>query len=215
MGLLDRIITTFAKTHSALPDRPTGITTADLKDWYDSSANELKVQTNGIIADLTAATGASQLGAQVVDASDASSANIMAKLQWLFGQMIPKTNTTAFTPTTQYHPATKGYVDAVGANFILGVVSDGSIIEAKLATAVVTSIAEKTISKNGTGTFPLGGTTYVVNDAFITVDTWVQVSPVLTNKVGTWDVVSSAGFFTITSTDIETSNIAFDWRASK
>ena len=68
--------------------------------------------------------------------------------------------------------------------------------------------------KKSTGTFALGGTTCVVTDAFVTVDTMIIVSPTAV-KVGSWSVVSSAGSFTITSDAIETANVTFDWGGTK
>ena len=46
--------------------------------------------------------------------------------------VLQKDNTTAYTPTQSYHPATKGYADEILAQAVLGVVPDGSITPAKL-----------------------------------------------------------------------------------
>ena len=72
----------------------------------------------------------------------------------------------------------------------------------------------KATFKKSTGTFALGGTTCVVTDAFVTVDTMIIVSPTAV-KVGSWSVVSSAGSFTITSDATETVNVTFDWGGTK
>lgn len=50
--------------------------------------------------------------------------------------VLEKTNTTAFTPTADFHPATKKYVDDTTAGVILGQVPDGSITEAKLSASL-------------------------------------------------------------------------------
>lgn len=68
--------------------------------------------------------------------------------------------------------------------------------------------------KNGNDSFTLGETSYTVTDAFITANTLVIVSPT-SIKVGDWSVESSAGSFTITSSDTETIAVDFDWAATK
>lgn len=50
--------------------------------------------------------------------------------------VLEKTNTTAFTPTADFHPSTKKYVDDTTAGVILGQVPDGSITEAKLSASL-------------------------------------------------------------------------------
>jgi len=68
--------------------------------------------------------------------------------------------------------------------------------------------------KKSSGTFPSGGTTHTVTDAFITANTLVIVSPTQT-KLGSWSVSSAAGSFTITSDATETASVTFDWGATK
>lgn len=46
--------------------------------------------------------------------------------------VLQKDNTTAYTPTQPYHPATKSYADSVVAQAVLGSVPDGSITPVKL-----------------------------------------------------------------------------------
>lgn len=46
------------------------------------------------------------------------------------------TNTTPYTPTAQYHPATKAYIDAVAAAFVLGALSPNSVLNSMLGTDV-------------------------------------------------------------------------------
>jgi len=67
-------------------------------------------------------------------------------------------------------------------------------------------------TKTGTASFPGGGTTDVVTDAFITVDTFVVVSPTGT-KVGEWTVEAAAGSFTVTSDSTEAATATYDWGA--
>lgn len=69
------------------------------------------------------------------------------------------------------------------------------------------------ISESG-HVFTSGATTHTVTDSFITANTKVEISPTQT-KVGDWSVASTAGSFTITSTATETSNVTFDWWATK
>lgn len=57
-------------------------------------------------------------------------------LKAYIADVLTKDNTTEFTPTENYHPATKKYVDGVTAGVILGQVPDNSITTAKLAAEV-------------------------------------------------------------------------------
>jgi endo-1,4-beta-mannosidase len=128
--------------------------------------------------------------------------------------VLTRTNTDVYTPTTNYHPSTKKYVDDTAAGVVLGQIPDGTITEAKLEASVVSEIDGKALFKNGSSTFSSGGTTYTVTDAFITAATQVIISPTQ-EKIGSWSVVSAAGSFTITSDSTETSNVTFDWGATK
>ena len=67
--------------------------------------------------------------------------------------------------------------------------------------------------KRGSGTFP-AGTSYTVNDAFITADTLVTVIPI-SEKRATWTVESTTGSFTITADSAESNPVTFDWGAVK
>ena len=86
--------------------------------------------------------------------------------------------------------------------------SDITTVEGSVAT-LQTSKAE---FKTGTGTFT-SGLVQVVNDVFITANTFVNVIPTGT-KAGEWSVVTAAGSFTITSDTAET-NCAFEWNGTK
>jgi hypothetical protein len=127
--------------------------------------------------------------------------------------VLTRTNTDVYTPTTNYHPATKKYVDDTTAGVVLGQIPDGTITEVKLDATVVFEIDGKALFKNGTGTFPTD-VTYTVTDAFITANTQVIVSPTQ-EKQGAWSVTSTTGSFTITSDTTETSTVTFDWGATK
>jgi hypothetical protein len=94
----------------------------------------------------------------------------------------------------------------------------GGIPEGALDQAVEDAVDALDYARftNSSGTFSLGGTTCVITDAFITANTQVIISPDPTKElVGTWSVVSTAGSFTITSTETEAENIDFDWGATK
>jgi hypothetical protein len=74
------------------------------------------------------------------------------------------------------------------------------------------SDASKAEYINGNDTFP-SGTSYQVNNSFITENTAVTVSP-LSQPNGKWVVDSYTGYFIIVSSS-EESNIEFDWWAIK
>ena len=130
--------------------------------------------------------------------------------------VLTRTNTDVYTPTTNYHPSTKKYVDDTAAGVVLGQIPDGTITEAKLEASVVSEIDGKALFKNGSSTFSSGGTTCTVTDAFITANTQVVIGPdPAAAPAGSWSVVSAAGSFTITSTATEPASIDFDWGATK
>lgn len=92
-----------------------------------------------------------------------------------------------------------------------------TILTAELDSAlgVLTSaVAARALFKKTTGTFTSGGTTHQVTDAFITANTQVIVTPTEA-MVGIWTWVPTAGSFTITSTETETSDVDFTWSATK
>lgn len=204
MALIDRIISAFTKTHSALPDRPS-MTAADLKAWYDSSPNELKAVHNGLVNDLVATTdgasGADQVGAGPLFAGDVSApATVMGKLKYLWTELLARV----------------AAVQSQLSGIVLGQIPNGTITEVKLDVTLQSTIGSKALYKNGSGTFSSGGTTCTVTDAFITAATQVIVSPdPAVELAGSWKVVSAAGSFTITSTETEPVDVNFDWGATK
>lgn len=88
------------------------------------------------------------------------------------------------------------------------------ILDESTAGNLLNLINARALYKRGSDTFISGGTTKTVTDAFITADTQVIISPTQT-KVGSWSVSSAAGSFTVTSDETETSNVTFDWGATK
>jgi len=69
-------------------------------------------------------------------------------------------------------------------------------------------IDNKAEYKNGSGTF-ISGTSHQVNDAFITSNTAITISPTGT-PAGLWIINSYNGYFVIISNETE-SNVTFDW----
>jgi hypothetical protein len=55
-------------------------------------------------------------------------------------EVLTKTNTDTYTPTANYHPATKKYVDDTTAGVILGQIPDSSLTEGKLAFSPLTTL---------------------------------------------------------------------------
>ena len=91
--------------------------------------------------------------------------------------------------------------------------TDGNLADLVIEVEAVETLASgKADFKTGTGTFTTG-LTHTITDAFITVNTFVNVIPTGT-KAGEWSVQSYAGSFTITSDTSET-NCAFEWNALK
>jgi len=188
MALINRIIAAFTKTHSMLPDRPS-MTAAELKAWYDQSANELRSAHNGAMNDLIGTGGAGQIGAEPLVLGDTSTPTVIGKLRHLLTMM---------------------------QGIVLGDIPDGTITSVKLSDDVNIELASKALFKNGSETFPLGETSYIVMDSFITEDTLVIVSPdTSVEKAGDWETVSSDGYFTVTSSEEEPANVDFDWGATK
>jgi hypothetical protein len=63
--MLDKKIAAYSKTHSMLPTQPNaqaGLTAEELKVWYDTAAEEIRVQFNALIDELASSVGAAQIG---------------------------------------------------------------------------------------------------------------------------------------------------------
>ncbi len=81
----------------------------------------------------------------------------------------------------------------------------------ELASDVANLSAEAiSATETGSNAFPGGTTTDTVTDAAILDTSFICISPTGT-KVGEWSVVSSAGSFTVTSTDTEESTATYDY----
>ena len=160
-------------------------------DEIDAEFDQLVGGHNSLVSDFNA------IGTEIVDLDAATATLSSVKMDTIIANV-------TFATKTEVNTA----LDAL----ILGEFPPNA-----LEDAVDAAIAEMTFTQStiGSDTFPLGETSYVVTNAFITLGTWVDVSPDLTNKQGTWTVVSANGYFTITSDATETSNIGFDWRATK
>lgn len=65
-------------------------------------------------------------------------------------ETLTKTNTTAYTPSSDYHPSTKRYVDQTVAGIVLGDVPDGSITKAKLSNEVSSQLSDHNFSVTAT-----------------------------------------------------------------
>jgi hypothetical protein len=111
--------TTTTNVHSTLGDYPSvddGLTPEQLKARFDSPATGLKGDINNLEDELEASTAAASLGAAPITASDASSANVQAKLE-------------------------KIYQDLQDA--ALGVIPDNSVAESKLVSSYSSTLAKK------------------------------------------------------------------------
>lgn len=74
--------------------------------------------------------------------------------------VLEKTNTTAFTPTADFHPATKKYVDDTAAGIALGQMPDNSVTENKLTQVLREKINGALQTSGGTisGNLTVAGT---------------------------------------------------------
>ena len=110
--------TTNTSVHQGMPDYPSsqGYTTTQLKQAFDAPAEGLQTDLNGLMSELEATTSAGFIGADQIDPSDASAANVQAKLE-------------------------KIYTDMQGIS--QGSIPDGTITEAKLDATYAASVAIK------------------------------------------------------------------------
>lgn len=126
MGLADLKITEFDKKISELATRPnatTGLTDEQVKAWWDSSPEELRVKLNALIDALLAITAASQIGI-----TSPHGANIQAVLEYIIAQgsgSMPGNNSVgtaaiqddAVTPDKlSFDPATQEELNGVVTN---------------------------------------------------------------------------------------------------
>lgn len=66
MAILNRKITAFTNLIANLPFTATGLTADELQEYWDSSPEELRVKLNGLIDDLLALTGSTEIGSQSI-----------------------------------------------------------------------------------------------------------------------------------------------------
>jgi hypothetical protein len=92
--------------HQTLPDQPTN-TPTELKVLFDKAATDIVTFINDTLTD-------------EVDLLPTD------------GTVLTRTNTDVYTPTTNYHPATKKYVDDTTAGVVLGQIPDGTITKVKM-----------------------------------------------------------------------------------
>ena len=123
------------------------INTVLLPDLLKRVPDTRKVNGHALTGDVTVTKGDVGLGSadNTRDAdkpvSTAQQAALNAKADKT--NVLEKDNTTAYTPSQNYHPATKGYVDATLAGAVLGQVPDGSIGAAKLTPELNAHIAQQ------------------------------------------------------------------------
>lgn len=122
------------------PNDVTGLTAVELKALFDKAPNDIKTYINSLI-DILNSTVSGSSGSENI-----SSANIpgligntvYAQIVNLLSQVLTLTNTTAFTPTAQYHPATKKYVDDTAIGVVLGQIPDRSLPNTKIQLGTLT-----------------------------------------------------------------------------
>ena len=103
-------------------------TGSDGKDFFDTHIDELESETDGV-------SGADGIGITPVTSVGAFT-RIQAFLEGLVSKVLLTDNTTVYTPTSDYNPATKGYVDTTTAGVVLGQIPDNSLTDAKLGTDI-------------------------------------------------------------------------------
>jgi hypothetical protein len=185
-------ITAFQKLIASLPDEPNandGLTAQQVKEWFDSSPEELRAAFNGLVDALVATTGATEIGASVEGIAGSSVQAILNSMKTLVESSVSgnvKTNTNQSiegvknfvssplvpTPETPFQASPKGYVDGkiseAVMQAVLGDIPDDSIGEIKMASAMkkqAGGVASfNTVSAHLTGsmphTFTDGGTAY-------------------------------------------------------
>lgn len=126
------------------PNAVTGLTPAQAKAKFDEASNAIKTYINSTLTleqdiinnnlqqqIIDNDTDISALGARVTN-NENNISNIQINKSDKT-EVLTKTNTTVFTPTANYHPSTKKYVDDSVAGVTLGQIPDNSLIEAKMA----------------------------------------------------------------------------------
>jgi hypothetical protein len=156
-----------------LDDEPNdvgGLTSAALKAKFDEGGKAVKEYLNDVLlpaldayiarTDNPHAVTKAQVGLGDVDntadadkpVSTAQQAAIALKAD--IAAVLTKTNTSAFTPSASYHPATKKYVDDMTASVVLGQIPDGTVTEAKMTDDVKEKLTHAATHHTG-GSDPL------------------------------------------------------------
>ena len=177
---------------SALDNEPNdvgGLTTEQLKEKFDEAGNLIKefinetltVETDAHIADtenpheVTKAQVGLGNADNTADADKPVSTAQQAELDLKANRLdvLEKTNATAYTPTGDYNPATKKYVDDTTAGVVLGQIPDGSISPVKLSSEMQKGVANGVASLDGAGKVPSGQLPQVglLPRIIVTVDT--------------------------------------------
>jgi hypothetical protein len=126
-----------------MPDYPSseGYTTSQLKAAFDAPATGLKTDLNGLMQELEGTDSATNLGADALDASDNSDANVQAKLEYLLAEL---------------------------QGIALGDIPDGTITEAKMDSTYEGTLAKKDGElQTGLNAEKLSGTTLAGIQALI------------------------------------------------
>ena len=158
---------------SALDNEPNdvgGLTTEQLKEKFDEAGNLIKefinetltVETDAHIADtenpheVTKAQVGLGNADNTADADKPVSTAQQAELDLKANRLdvLEKTNATAYTPTGDYNPATKKYVDDTTAGVVLGQIPDGSISPVKLSSEMQKGVANGIPSLDSAGKVP-------------------------------------------------------------
>ena len=174
-----------------LDDEPNdvgGLTSAALKAKFDEGGEAVKEYLNDVLlpaldaymtrTDNPHAVTKAQVDLGDVDntadadkpVSTAQQAAIALKAD--IAAVLTKTNTSVFTPSASYHPATKKYVDDTTAGVVLGQIPDGTVTEAKMTDDVKEKLNGPRTPTAHAATHHTGGT-----DALAPVDIGAAVKP--------------------------------------
>lgn len=139
----------FIRDIADLSNRPNdidGLTAQQLKDRFDENPEKLRVFINSVIDKLNATTnmsGAEQIGSKTIVGLTGNTiyAQLLSIKQELDGKagttdFLKKDNTDPFTPTDDYNPSTKKYVDDTVAGVVMGEIPDDSLTEVKMVDAM-------------------------------------------------------------------------------
>lgn len=140
-------IADFAREIADLSNRPNdidGLTAQQLKERFDENPEKVREFINTLIDALNSTTdgtsGADNLGSATIAGLTGTTVRtqlieIKKELDGKAGttDFLAKDNTDPFTPTGEYNPATKDYVDTTVAGVVMGKIPDDSLTEAKMA----------------------------------------------------------------------------------